>query len=149
MRQFPKLASIEVDVNLKDQVVLSYEGKEIAFNIVGEGEVEGEEMSVECAGVSTSSKSADDSSWHLGSVRCVELVKVGEWLSPILNSIDSAKMMKKEKTKFKLVRAVGSRKVANFAGSNSAPFDPDVQKQKEGLGSPFKFGRLPIEDNDR
>ena len=148
MRQFPKLASIGVDFDLNDNIVLTdptNESNSISFSMKYDSG-KGANISVECAGASTTS--VEDGAWHLGCVEGVEIPEVSKWLSPILNDIDSPKKRKKEKTVYKIVRAVDKRKVSKFAGVTQTPFTSDVAKQRKGLGSPFKFSSLKVNKTD-
>ena len=157
MRQLPKLASIEVHIDLNDHIILQNpENPEdfVKFPITLNQEEGPPEILVECAGASTTS-SAEDGAWHLGHVKCREQMKnVSEWLSEILNDIDSShKAKKKERTVYKLMRCVDdhseSRLVSNWAGPSSKPFSADVSKQRNNDASPFKFSHLKVNTSDR
>ena len=150
-RQLPALASICVDYGLKDgkqELILTVPGVTEKIHVpIDEKSYEKQaDVLVECAGKSTTSRGG----WSLG-------VLPGKYiysalLSSYLNGAEMSGRRKLPKSQYVLVRALSSsaaRTLSTYAGPVQAPYSPDLSKQREGHGSPFRMQDVNVKPTDR
>ena len=145
-RQLPKLASISVAFSLEERaIMLSAPGcAPVSVPLDASTYESADDITIECGSASTTSAG----SWQLGTMAGkVCNAKVNAWLSDYLNDVDAAKR-KKPRAQFALVKAIGERFLARYAGPTQAPFSNDIKKQRTFEASPFKMQRVPIIPED-
>ncbi|GMH82471.1 hypothetical protein TL16_g09269 [Triparma laevis f. inornata] len=157
MRNFPTLASIKVDFDSvkgnPSSVTLTSpldSSDKLTFPLNPTEDDLASKVAVECGGASTTSAG----SWHLGVVKnCRSLRLASKWLNEILNSAEVDRPKRnKPKANYLLVmfdEESTGRDLSRYAGPTQMPFDEDVDKQRLGKASPFKFQKVPITKDDR
>ncbi|GMH92266.1 hypothetical protein TrVE_jg7540 [Triparma verrucosa] len=159
MRNFPTLASISVSLDTTEgnpsKVTLTSpldKSNTVTFSLnPSPNELAPKAIAVECGGASTTSAG----SWHLGVVEnCRSLRAPSAWLNEILNSelVDRPKRSKPlgeyHLVMFSTTESAG-RDLSRYAGPFQMPFSEDVEKQRIGEASPFKFQKVPVVKDDK
>jgi len=144
-RRLPKLATVQVQIDQGLEILLisAPERQSLTVPISEEAYVHGEDVIVECGGMSTTS----DGGWSLGFHQGKSAGPAAEaWFSDYLNTVPS----EHPHGRYVLVRSLQAslRRLDRYLGATQAPFCDSMQTQRSGAGSPFRLERLAVTDQD-
>eukprot|EP00658_Telonema_sp_P-2_P016282 TRINITY_DN16310_c0_g3_i1.p1 TRINITY_DN16310_c0_g3~~TRINITY_DN16310_c0_g3_i1.p1 ORF type:complete len:413 (-),score=69.77 TRINITY_DN16310_c0_g3_i1:303-1541(-) len=143
-RKLSYLATIQTELS-NGELRIGADGKDgVCVPLDPEAYMGNQAVLVECGSKSTTSAGA----WQLGTLEGrIADDAVNTWLSEHLNTVDVGKRGKPA-ARYALVRSMGCRRMSEWAGPSQVGFSEDLNRQRDGTGSPFKMQHVPVQQGD-